>query len=267
MAPQTPAPRPPSLRPSEPPPEARASWVTRFGSLTAAGAFAAALATIPAALRAGALGANVDTIGAWLSLAGVAVAPCIALAWIFRGAYTGLRAYAGPGAAARAAAIALWLTVVLAGLTAYGAVLRATTHHHGLAGTTYAIGAVALALGAGVVGLRVSASIKRARDGAQRGFALVSFALLFAVVALVASRLGRSESSPVVDALALLLALVFAGQPVFTPRKALAIVGPPIAATFILLGVATVRRSPPVQEALGQTAPIFAPLVRVVAGH
>jgi hypothetical protein len=268
MHPQVPPPqRPPSVRPSAPPPEDRASWVTRFGSLSAAGAFAAALSTIPAALRIGSTVANVDTIGAWLGLVGLAVIPCTFGACIFRGAYTGLRAFAGEGASARAAGIALWIALLIVSLTAYGSLLRATTHHHGLAGTTFAIGAVVLALAGGAVAGRIGAFVQKTTEDAQRIFAGASFIVLLGSIAVVASRLGHGEASPVVDALALLLAMVFVGQPIFSGRKALAIVGPPIAATFLFLGIATVRSSPVLQDALAQGAPVFGSLVKLAVAR
>jgi hypothetical protein len=150
-------------------------------------------------------------------------------------------------------------------LTGFGAALRATTHHHGLAGTTFAIGALAFVLAGGVAVGRIGAFVQKTTDDAQRIVAGASFFILFACIAAVASRLGGRESLPVVDALAVLLAIVFVGQPVFAGRRALAIVGPPIAATIFVLGVATVRASPTLQESVEKAAPIFASLVKLAA--
>jgi hypothetical protein len=259
--------RPPSLRPSEPPPEEQGTLLTRAGTVMASGALAAALASLPAALRAPTVNVEVDRIGAWLALTGVAVLPCVALSGIFRGAYAGLRAFGGEGALARAAAVAAWLVLVFISLSGYGALLRATTHHHALAGTTFALGALALAIGAALAASRLGGMLRKAPEDAQKVLAVTAFVALFICIGVVASRLGHEEGAPVVDAMALLLAVVFAAQPAFMGKKPLAIAGPPVALLLLALGIATLRSSAVLYDTLLRAAPVLSLGVRLFGGH
>jgi hypothetical protein len=222
---------------------------------------------LPAALRAASFDPAVDRIGAWVALTGVGVVPCALLAGVFRGAYAGMRAFGGEGAQARAAAVGAWLILLLVSLSGYGAMLRATTHHHALAGATFAIGALVLTLVCAFAASRIGALVRRASEDAQKVLAATIFVALFIAIGMVASRLGREEGAPVVDAMALLLALVFAAQPGFAGKKALAIAGPPMAVILFALGIATLRSSAGLDETLAKAAPVFWIVLQLFGGR
>src|SRR6476646_2260137 len=115
---------------SIPPPEG--SRVTRFGSAVFAGTAASLLASIPAALRiAPAADADLGVSGVWLGLAGAALVPMVALVPVLRGARRGFGSV-------------LWTLASLDALRVWGALLRKTTHHHALAGTTFALVGLAI---------------------------------------------------------------------------------------------------------------------------
>ena len=86
---------------------------------------------------------------AWVALAAAALVPMVAAVVVLRGAREGLRAFAGPGAGLRAFGVGLWIASLIVAFTFFGGVLRAHTHHHGLAGVTFAFGALGLAIAIG----------------------------------------------------------------------------------------------------------------------
>jgi hypothetical protein len=255
-----------------PPPRAAAdgSFVVRFGTAVGLGAVAALVGAIPATLRV----ASVATEGpgaaqVWLALAAAALVPMVLAVVVLRGAREGLRAFAGPGAGLRLAGVGLWLASLLVGFTLLGRVLRAHTHHHALAGVTFAFGALAFALGSAVVSARVVALARGAPEFARRGLVLILGAAAVLALGYVGLRFVRAASQDaasygaagtVVDVLAFALAAFFASHRSLVGRRAIALVGPPIAVAVAALGVTTLRDAP-VRDAIGVSAPAFVPVV------
>src|SRR5258706_15175327 len=122
--------RPPAPSTGEPEPE-RGSRVVRFGAVVGAGVLAAAIATIPAGMRVAPTVPGEVPLDVWLTLAACAMPPAIVAVAILRGAREGLRAFGGPQASASAFGFVLWLFATFGVMVILGAVLRATTHHHG----------------------------------------------------------------------------------------------------------------------------------------
>jgi hypothetical protein len=257
-----------------PPTEERGSAVLRVGAAVGAGVGAAIVSVIPAALRVASEG-DPGVARALVALSACALVPMIASVVVLRGAREGLRAFAGPGAALRAYAVGLWLATLLVGLSIFGSLLRAATHHHALAGVTYAFGALAFAVADALVCARVMA-IARAMPDRGRRILLLALAvavgiLLFAVGVRFVRAASRDAASyaaagTVVDVLAFVLAAIFASRLRTTLRRPLALVGPPVAVIVAALGIVALR-DPPVHDAVADRAPAFGPAADVLGGR
>ena len=265
---------PPTASSSSPPPQERASAVVRVGATLGAGALAALACVVPAALRVGGSG-DPGAGRALVALAASSLGPMIAAILVLRGATEGLRAFAGPGASGRAFGVGLWLATLLIGLSIFGSALRATTHHHALAGVTFAFGALFLAIGDALVIGRVMV-IAGAFPERGRRVVLLALTLAVGIVLLaVGVRFVRAASrdaasfaaaGTVVDALAFVLAAIFASRLRVAWRRPLALFGPPVAVAVAVLGVAALRE-PAVHEAVVDRAPAFAPAADLLGGR
>jgi len=257
---------------SAPPPKAAdaGSFVVRFGTAVGLGAIAALVAAGPAAMRVSSVAASGPSgWRVWLALSAAALLPMVAAVVVLRGAREGLRAFAGPGAGLRAAGAGLWLASLLVGLTLFGGVLRTHTHQHALAGVTFAFGALFFAGGSAVVCARIVSLARGAPEFARRGLILILGVAALLALSYVGLRFVRAAShdaasygaaGTVVDVLAFGLAAFFASRPSLIARRAIALVGPPIAVAVVALGVTTLRAAP-MHDAVGEAAPAFAPVV------
>jgi hypothetical protein len=266
----------PSLPPAPiaAPPEDTGSLVLHFGTALGLAAAAALAAALPAALRVAAATGQDGTARAWAGLAAAALAPMVVMVVVLRGAREGLRAFGGPGAELRAYGVGLWAASLLVTLTFFGSVLRATTHQHALAGVTFALGALALAVGIALACVRVVAILRGASAGLRGGLAFALALVLFVALGVVGERFlqGASRepaSGPaagmVVDVLAFSLAALFAARRSLASRRALAVVGPPVAVAIAALGLSALR-DPPLRAAIDERAPVFAPMVDEIPG-
>src|SRR5260370_19944491 len=132
-----PASAPPPLGPHD----EGGSLVLRFGTAVGLAAGAALAPALPATMRiSGALASGHGLGHVWLALAAATLGPMVAAIVVLRGAREGLRAFGGSGAGLRIYGVGLWLASLLVGLSLFGGILRATTHHHALAGVTFACG-------------------------------------------------------------------------------------------------------------------------------
>jgi hypothetical protein len=247
------------------------SFVVRFGTAVGLGALAALAGAVPATMRVASVAGDWAGPGrVWLVLAAAALVPMLAAVVVLRGAREGLRAFAGPGAGLRALGIGLWLASLLVGLTLFGSVLRAETHQHALAGVTFAFGALALAVASAVVCARLVAIARAAPALARRALVLVLGMAAVLALAYVGTRFLRAAShdaasygaaGTVVDVLAFALAAFFASHHMLGGRRAFALVGPPVAVVVVALGILTLRSAPLLRDAIGESAPAFAPVV------
>ena len=287
MPSQPPAQQPPSPARRNPGPgqgdafesEETGSLVLRFGTAVGLAAAAALAAALPAAMRVGSAAGQEGTARAWTGLAAAALVPMVGAVVVLRGAREGLRAFGGPGADLRAYGVGLWGASLLVVLALYGSVLRATTHHHALAGVTFALGAVALAVGLALVTVRVVAILRSGPPGAPlspslRGFAVGLAVFAFAAVGWIGLRFLHAASRDaasapaagmVVDVLAFALAALFAARRSLVLRRAVAVVGPPVAVAIAALGFSALRDAP-LRAAIDERAPAFAPVVDQVPG-
>jgi len=269
----------PSAPPAQREPDAEdeaGSFVLRFGTGVGAGAIAAAAAAVPAAMRASAAaGASVFVV--WTACVASLVVPTLVAVLVLRRARIGVRALGGTDAPARTLGVVLWLFSLFVFEALFGSVLRATTHHHALAGTTYAIVSVGVAIVLGVLCARVSTIIATRSEGVRR-FLLVALSGLLAIAIVVAGlRFARafgggeagapSPGALLVDLLAFAIAALFASRPSLAARRSLAFAGPPIAAALFAIGIWSLRSSPGVADAIATHAPAIAPMSGMLAGH
>ena len=275
--------------------------VTHLASALGIAIPAAFIASFPAAVRCSASATStVGLVSAWPALAGLLVVPMALSIVLLRGARVGLTelaagshvfaAYADSSddavdslgvpvvaaehVPARAsllrAAYVLWGALVCAGLAPLGAVLRARTHHHGLAGVTFAVLGVMYALGAALAVRRALELVAAAAPRTQRialgifwsGLGLAVL-LLGAVGGLRAAApdttAATSASALVVDLFAFVLAAAFASRPLQAPRLETSFAwGSALALALVVVGIGSLGRVPGLEEELTRTSPFFA---------
>ena len=137
-----------------PPAAAEPPWFLRAGEACLRALAVVLLASVPTALRTA--GAGGSFVGGWLLGAGVLL-PIVAAALILsrasgRGFHLLVRAQ-GPRAAVLR--IALWVGIALPLLEGLGAVLKATTHHRGIAGATFGVLGLVIVGGAALLAQRL----------------------------------------------------------------------------------------------------------------
>jgi small-conductance mechanosensitive channel len=227
----------------------------RAGAIVGTALLASAFASLPAALRIAS--EEVSFLRAWLVLTGTALLPAIVLLGIFRAAREGLRALRGQHPAARAMGALVWLGAVVLFLARFGSMLRAKTHHHALAGVTFAIGAVIAML---VLAIFVARLVRWAEVDRSRNVMLVGVLLLVGtlLVRSVPDGLSPETRAGAVDGAAALVALVLGATELTRRKRALTIAGPALAALCLVVAIASPSLGPSLAG-----APIHALLVRM----
>ncbi|MEP7121238.1 MAG: sulfatase-like hydrolase/transferase [Byssovorax sp.] len=137
-----------------PPAAAEPPWFLRAGEACLRALAVVLLASVPTALRTAGAGGSFP--GGWLLGAGVLL-PIVAAALILsrasgRGFHLLVRAE-GPRAAVLR--VALWVGIALPLLEGLGAVLKATTHHRGIAGATFGVLGLVIVGGAALLAQRL----------------------------------------------------------------------------------------------------------------
>lgn len=248
--------------------EAPVHFVTRLGTVVGGGVLAAIASSIPAELRIGDGGSVVRAFEQWLALAALATPLAILMVAVLRRAREGLQLVAGERGPLYAAAALWWAVLELGVLSVFGAVLRAKTHHHGLAGVTFAMLALASGLAVGLLalkGIRMMVRLPASQHVAALGIVAVTS---FVVITLVGLRTSRAEglhtAAALVDVLALLVASVIASTKQVSRWRPLALGGLPLAVAILLLGLATVKSEPDLNAVLGEGAPVQAFLLSLL---
>jgi hypothetical protein len=268
VSPSRPPSRPPPAAPDDEP-EERVSPILSFGSLVGVALIGAFVASAPAALR---LASVPDAGGAWTSLAALEIAPLMVAIAIFRRTRGGFRSFAGGRAPEVSLVAAVWLLACVLVLSLLGAVLRATTHNHQLAGATYAI--VATATSAALVPasarlVEIALAWLQHGDKTRLFFAVILAGTCVALVVLrlvhalpASAELSASASATVIDLGAFALAAIIASRPEIGARRALALVGPPASVVLFALGMHHISALLP---ALADHAPIFSAAIDLLA--
>jgi hypothetical protein len=265
---------PPSKPPPPDPPRETGTLVSRFGTLAGVGTVAAMACALPAALRvSSALGGAESTAHVWLALAAAILLPMMVAVTVLRRAQEGWRAFGGPGAAPFVYGVSIWLVLLVVGLAVVGRFLRATTHHHALAGVTFALVGLGLAVGIAALCARMVSALKAVSPPQRRALALSISALAGLALAWLALGCARASAHDpasaaqvgiVVDDLAFMLAAAFATRHALVVRRILALVGPPSAVIILAVGLPALRATP-LREVVVERAPVFGAVAQVLA--
>jgi hypothetical protein len=251
-----------------PPGEARSSLL-RFGGVVGAGTLGAAMAAAPAALRLEGAAGVCSPVGVWALLFAVAIVPMSVAVVGLRRARAGLLALGRSEGMTPVAMLVAWLVSCFVALTLLGALLRARTHHRALGGVVFALGAFVVAVGLALVLVRVGSMVRRASLATRWVLAALGAAALGFAVALARHQLAREAAPPfsvaegarLVDGLAFVLSAFIASGYPFVQRRVIALVGPPLAAIVLILGVSSWRACPSLRDALEERAPLFSWMV------
>jgi hypothetical protein len=259
-----------------PPHEGRATAILQFGTAVGLGVAGSIVSALPATVRVADVVASTEGLPrVWVALAADALGPMIATVLILRAAREGARSFTqGPEGELRVYGAGLWLASLLVMLAVFASVLRATTHHHALAGVTYAFGALALSIGWGLVCARLVVILRDMPESSRRLVGGVMAVTTGAALMWVAVRFLRAASedsssaaaaATVVDVLAFAIAAAFAARPSLALQRVPALVGPPVALAILALGLSTLHDAP-LRAAIGEHAPAFSPVADLVAG-
>ncbi|WP_437815865.1 sulfatase [Sorangium sp. So ce1078] len=265
---------------SAPPPPRRSAWTTRLGEACVLGLGVASLSAVPTALRTARAGASfLDGL-----LVGTAVLlPLVTLALVLsRAAGRGFRGIVGAGGERLAVLrVALWIGVAVPVLAALAALLKAATHHRGLAGATFGVLGLASVAAAALLTQRlVSLGDRLAARGvkpwilAVAGAAIgvlplvAAFAPLAAFAGSTTGDAGAAVRAAIVDgAIALVAtALISSVDLSAAVGRVAGIAGVPLAALVLMTATARVESFPPLGQAVraggGLAATLFGALER-----
>lgn len=247
-----------------PPPDVSLSVGARLGTIAGGGTLAAIVASLPTEMRVGD-GGVIRTFEQWFGLAALLAPLAIVFVAIFRRARAGLTLLAGERAPLLAAAVLWWSVLQLGLLSIVGSILRAKTHHHGLAGVTFALFALTSGIVIGLLAARGASMLERLPGAGDRirrvALTIVTLValLLLGLVELRTSRAtGLHTAAALVDILALMAASGLASTRIVTRWRALAFGGIPLAAAIAILGIATLRTTPNLSTILAESAPVQA---------
>ncbi|WP_437757552.1 sulfatase-like hydrolase/transferase [Sorangium sp. So ce1389] len=264
---------------SAPPPPRRSAWTTRLGEACVLGLGVASLSAVPTALRTARAGASfLDGL-----LVGAAVLlPLVTLALILsRAAGRGFRGIVGAGGERLAVLrVALWIGVALPVLAALAALLKAATHHRGLAGATFGVLGLAGVAAAALLTQRLVALGDRLAARGVKPWILAVAGTAIGVLPLVAAfaplaafagnnatgDAGAAVRAAIVDgAIALVAtALVSSVDLSAAVGRVAGLAGVPLAALVLMTATARVESFPPLGQAVraggGLAATLFGAL-------
>lgn len=236
--------------------------VMRLGTVVGGGVLAAVASSLPAVLRIGDGGSFVRALEQWIALAALLTPLAILVVAVLRRGRVGLRILAGDRGPLYAAAALWWAVLELGVLSVFGSVLRAKTHHHGLAGVTFAILALVSGLAIGLLASRGVKMLLRMPAGGHRVALIVAASAAFIVVALIGLRTSRAAglhtAAALVDSLALIVSAAIASTRAMSRWRPLAVSGVPTAVALLLLGFVVMHAEPDLREMFTQGAPVQA---------
>lgn len=242
--------------------EVGVSLLLRIGVLIGGGVLSALVASLPAALRLGGEGSLGTLFTRWLILAALCLPLSVSAVAVLRRARVGLREIIGDRAKLLIIGV-LWWSVIMVGLLAVvGALLRKVTHHHALAGVTFAFFAVIAGIIVALLARRTTGMLDRGGSRLQRvGLSIVGGCAVV-VVGLVLVRTARATelhaAAGLVDAIALSITSIMASSRAFARVKPLAIVGVPVAILVLVVGLTLLRFDPKLHPVLMTGAPLHA---------
>lgn len=234
------------------------SLVKLLGALFASALLTALITGALAALRLSGSGLGL----AWLASSAAFALPALVVCAMVRLAAASLGPRKGPQLRPVVVALALSAATVFVLALVLGRVLRANTHHTGLAGTTFAVVCAVLALGIVPLGLRVASGMNAwpiARQSAllaavsMGGLALLGMALVRVHRALLSGELGFGAAIPADLATLLVVGVVISLAQVGRFRVA-SMVAPPLFVVLVLVGISVTRSHPDLAAGLSERA-------------
>ncbi len=272
---------PPPHPPPSAPPDSGTSHIhllQRAGSLVTAAVVASCFAGVPAAVRIatkldGALA--LGPVGIGLAVAAAWALPMLVAVGVLRHARVGVRAFEGDGHGRRTTALAVWTAAFGVFLAIFGTALRGSTHHHALAGATFALVSVVVGGVLGIIALRFARTLFESSDAVRAGgitlvvaAALLAVALLAVRLAHVAGAEGAHDTAELlIDGLAFAITAILASRPELIRSRAVAISGVPIALVLLVGGVYQLRAAPALAASLRENAPASTPIVKLYTEH
>lgn len=244
------------------------SIVHRIGSIAAGAVVVSVAASLPAVIRMGDAGSALRAFEQWSVLSALAMPVALLFVVVVRRASVGLRILAGNRARVFALGALWWSVVELGLLSIVGTVLRKTTHHHALAGVTFAIVALFSGVILAVIAWRTTQTLARGGNNLQRlGLVIATTAALVAIV-LVGVRMSRADglhpTAALVDVLSLAVISALASSRAVSHVRPMAVVGIPAALLVGVLGFAVLRTTPTLRAPLTEAAPVHAFVVEVL---
>jgi hypothetical protein len=249
--------------PDDPPPVETGSWLTSFGSVVGASTLGSTIATAPALLRLEGAAGVCSPFGAWAVLIAATVLPMSIFVLALRRARGGFLAFGKGKDGVPRMMLLGWIGSTFSALAFVGALLRARTHHHALAGVTFAISGLVFSLVLALVWARLAVLARRA-PASGRGLMAAAIGVVLALAILgVRHGLTRESAAPLltlqdvklVDGLAFAVGALVASRRPFVNRGLLALIGPPLAAVVFVLGASSLRACPSLLDALAGQAP------------
>ena len=238
------------------------SLVLRIGIVVAGGVAAGVIGSLPAALRLGGEGSLATLIVRWLILAALAIPISVLAVAVLRRARVGIRQLLGERAPLLIIGVLWWAVTEIGLLAIFAAVLRKTTHHHALAGVTFAFFAIITGVVVGLLARRTTTMIGRGGSKLQSmGLAAVGVCATVVLILVLVRTARASEihaAAGIVDAIALSVTALLASTRAFTRIKPLAVVGLPVAILVLVLGLTMLRFDPRLRSLLPIGAPLHA---------
>lgn len=238
--------------------------VIRLGFTVAGGVVSALLASFPASLRLGEGGTFLRGLEHWIVLAAVCTPVAVVAGAVMKRARVGVRLLVSDRDRALLFAMGVlwWCVLELALLTAFGAVLRKTTHQHSLAGVTFAVFAVVSGILVALFARRTTLLLASGAAGLRRTALAIAGGCAFVAIVIVGARLARAEgmhaAAGLVDALLFLAGTTFTSSRWFMRWRPVAIAGVPVAVLVMMVGLTTLRFEPALRQAFAETAPLHA---------
>lgn len=243
------------------------SLVLRLGLVVAGGVGSALVASLPASLRMGEEGSAAQALEQWVVLSAIATPIAVTAVAVLRRARVGLRLLAGERVMLVALGVLWWSVIELGLLSVFGALLRKTTHHHALAGVTFAAFAVASGVLVGLFARRTTSILARGGTSLQKVGLAIAGGTAFIAIMLVGVRTSRAEgmhtAAALVDTLAFAVTATIASSRIFGRVRPMAIGGVPVAVLIMMIGFTTLRFNPKLREALPERAPLHASVLEL----
>jgi len=246
------------------PPHAAGHPVTRIGTAVFGGTIAALVASLPATTRI----AAGNPLARFVALAALATPIAVLAVGVFRRLRAGAQIVAGDALDLWGIGAFGWATLQLLFAGAFATMLRKNTHHHGLAGVTFAIVVVVAGILLGVLAFRATKKMAALSEDARRVALVVAAGSTLIVLVVAGARTAHAEelhtAGGLIDAFALGIAAAGASSKLVANNRALAIAGAPLAVAVVIAGLVALRLSAGLSAAAADAAPIHALLLGLV---